>query len=295
MSLWRQLTGGLRAPSGGAVDSGYSADEGASLFLLNRRRRCRPLHIARAAVRARAAQESSPMGDCGHPAIGVGNRHATALFSAVNPILFEPLPYPNANRIAMILEIRNDGGQTPGNVRHVPRVRGAESLVRRDRGDQDMAADRHRSRRGRNDSMAACQRERLPCPRRVTDRGKGLRSRPTIGLFGRRSCDALRRLVGRRSHLDDNLYTVIGVMPGGFENVLAPSAALWAPLHDTFSSRKGERVGPSPAHGGGGSRCPAWEEATRGDQCPRARRADRAASRRMTPTRSSPSRRYTTT
>jgi putative ABC transport system permease protein len=45
-------------------------------------------------------------------AIGIGG--TTAIFSAVNPILFEPLPYPNPNRIAMILEIRSDGGQTPG-------------------------------------------------------------------------------------------------------------------------------------------------------------------------------------
>ena len=30
--------------------------------------------------------------------------------------------------------------------------------------------------------------------------------------------------------LDDTPYTVIGVMPDGFENVLAPSAEVWAPL-----------------------------------------------------------------
>ncbi len=37
-------------------------------------------------------------------------------------------------------------------------------------------------------------------------------------------------LIGRQIKLDDNLFTVIGVMPSSFENVLAPAAELWAPL-----------------------------------------------------------------
>ena len=37
-------------------------------------------------------------------------------------------------------------------------------------------------------------------------------------------------ILGRQITLDDNLYTVIGVMPHSFENVLAPAAQLWAPL-----------------------------------------------------------------
>jgi len=45
-------------------------------------------------------------------AIGIGA--TTAIFSAVNPILFEPLPYPSANRLAMIVEGRADGGRNGG-------------------------------------------------------------------------------------------------------------------------------------------------------------------------------------
>jgi putative ABC transport system permease protein len=37
-------------------------------------------------------------------------------------------------------------------------------------------------------------------------------------------------IVGKQVRLDDSLYTVIGVMPSSFENVLAPEAELWAPL-----------------------------------------------------------------
>src|SRR6202050_4878193 len=37
--------------------------------------------------------------------LGLGIGATTAIFSAVNPILFEPLPYPHASRIMMIWDI----------------------------------------------------------------------------------------------------------------------------------------------------------------------------------------------
>jgi putative ABC transport system permease protein len=37
-------------------------------------------------------------------------------------------------------------------------------------------------------------------------------------------------IIGRQITLDDNVYTVTGVMPSTFENVLVPSAELWTPL-----------------------------------------------------------------
>ena len=36
--------------------------------------------------------------------------------------------------------------------------------------------------------------------------------------------------MGRQVTFDDDLYTVIGVMPRSFENVLAPTAEIWSPL-----------------------------------------------------------------
>src|SRR5271165_2715715 len=44
-------------------------------------------------------------------AMGIGA--STAIFSAVNPILFEPLPYPHANQLMMIWEMRSDGSPQP--------------------------------------------------------------------------------------------------------------------------------------------------------------------------------------
>ena len=45
-------------------------------------------------------------------ALGIGA--STAIFSAVNPILFEPLPYPHADRLTTIWEMRKDGGRNNG-------------------------------------------------------------------------------------------------------------------------------------------------------------------------------------
>ena len=45
--------------------------------------------------------------------LGLGIGATTAIFSAVNPILFEPLPYPHANRIVMIWYAGDDGSRIP--------------------------------------------------------------------------------------------------------------------------------------------------------------------------------------
>src|SRR5580658_8030808 len=42
-------------------------------------------------------------------ALGIGA--STAIFSAVNPILFEPLPYPHAGRILMVWDRGADGSR----------------------------------------------------------------------------------------------------------------------------------------------------------------------------------------
>src|SRR5436305_11148419 len=45
--------------------------------------------------------------------LGLGIGATTAIFSAVNPILFQSLPYPHSNRVMMIHEQRDGGSRLP--------------------------------------------------------------------------------------------------------------------------------------------------------------------------------------
>ncbi|MGI8496832.1 MAG: ADOP family duplicated permease [Gemmatimonadaceae bacterium] len=184
-------------------------------------------------------------------ALGIGA--TTAIFSAVNPILFEPLPYPRAGQIMMISELRADGGGA--------RNDGSFGMYRR-------LAERTRS----FDALAVLkawqptmtggdQPERLDGQRVSASFFRVLGVKPALGRDFESSEDRLngphvvilsdalwrrrfagdRTIVGRRITLDetrvagDNGYLVVGVMPNDFENVLAPSAELWAPLQYDMS------------------------------------------------------------
>ena len=171
-------------------------------------------------------------------AIGIGG--TTAIFGAVNPILFEPLPYPHAGRIMALLELRGDGSHGDGTFamyrQFSERSRSFDAIaVFKPWRPTMTGADQPERFEGQRVSASYFHvlgvspivgRDFLPSD----DRFHG----PAVVILSdacwRRRFDADRAIVGRQITLDDNLSTVIGVMPGGFENVLAPSAALWAPL-----------------------------------------------------------------
>ncbi|HSB08535.1 MAG TPA: ABC transporter permease [Blastocatellia bacterium] len=171
-------------------------------------------------------------------ALGIGA--STSIFSAVNPILFESLPYPNAQRLVMIWEGRRDGGRIEGT------FGGYRAFVERSHSFDALAV----MKAWQPTMTGPAEPERLEGQRVSASFFRTLGVSPAAGRDFLESDDQLngpnvailsdglwrRRfggdsgIVGSQVMLDDNSYTVIGVMPSTFENVLAPKAELWSPL-----------------------------------------------------------------
>ncbi|HKO04137.1 MAG TPA: ABC transporter permease [Candidatus Acidoferrales bacterium] len=185
-------------------------------------------------------------------ALGIGA--STAIFSAVNPILFEPLPYPQPGRILVISDYGSNESPiavTFGTFRE---------LLQRSRSFQALAV----LRIWQPTISSSTQPERLEGQRVSAGYFRALGISPRLGRDFEPSEDVLngpnvvilsdslwrRRfgrdpaIVGRAFTLNDELFTVVGVMPASFENVLAPSAELWAPLqYDTILRPQGKEWG----------------------------------------------------
>ncbi|MEO8715438.1 MAG: ABC transporter permease, partial [Acetobacteraceae bacterium] len=170
-------------------------------------------------------------------AVGIGA--STAIFSAVRPILFTSLPYPAADRLVLLSDRRSDGA--PADVTYgsyleiAARSRVFSFLAIADRwqpalvqlGDPErlsgdlVSADYFRvlgvaPAVGRNFAAA----DDVPNAPRVTIVSDAL---------ARRRLGGAAAALGRSLVLDGTPFTVIGVMPRGFDNVAAGTAELWAP------------------------------------------------------------------
>ena len=171
-------------------------------------------------------------------ALGIGA--STAIFSAVNPILFEPLPYPHPGRIMMIWEMRK--GDSPLDVTFgsfhglTERTRSFDALAVM-KPWQPTLTTATQPERFEGQSVSAGYFQALGVTPALgrdfissDDQFKG----PNVVILSdqlwRRRFGGDGAIVGRQITLDGNLYTVIGVMPPTFENVLAPQAELWEPL-----------------------------------------------------------------
>jgi putative ABC transport system permease protein len=171
-------------------------------------------------------------------AVAIGG--CTAIFSAVKPILLDPLPYPGARQIMMIWEMGGD--RLPSDVTFGT----FQGLAQ-----QSHSFDAVAVMKPWQPTMIGTDRpERFEGQRVSADYFRALGVSPLLGrdflreddrLHGsnlvilsdalwRRRFDGDRSIVGKQVRLDDELYTVAGVMPATFENVLAPAAELWAPL-----------------------------------------------------------------
>ena len=171
-------------------------------------------------------------------ALGIGA--STAIYSAVKPTLLDPLPYPDASRIITIWDRGPDGHRlevTFGTYREVlARCRSCSALtVTRPWQPTLTGADEPQRLIGQ---LVAADYFRVFGVRPAVgggfdpadDRPGG---RPTVVIgdaVWRRVLNADPRAIGRSLLLDGTHYTVAGVMPPGFSDVLAPDTEIWSLL-----------------------------------------------------------------
>ena len=176
-------------------------------------------------------------------ALGIGAN--TAIFSAVKPTLFESLPYPHADRVVTLLEMHADGSRGAGTFGIY------QGLLERQHSFVAMAV----LKPWRPTLTGPNEPERFEGQRVSASFFSVLGVAPALGrdfqpaddqLHGpdvaiisdglwRRRFGADPAMVGRQVTLDDKLYTIIGVMPSRFDNVLAPAAEVWTPLQYDMS------------------------------------------------------------
>ncbi len=167
-------------------------------------------------------------------ALGIGA--STAIFSSVNPILFSPLPYPHANRILMIWNTYQ-GARSElsfGTFYELSRrSRSFEAMTMFEPWQPTMTGDGLPERLEGQSVSAGFLRVLGIAPRLGRDflpSEEGSRAPRRVIVsdrFWRRIFNRDRSIIGRELKLDDDNYTIIGVMPAEFENVLSPSADIW--------------------------------------------------------------------
>jgi putative ABC transport system permease protein len=171
-------------------------------------------------------------------ALGVGA--TTAIFSALKPILLEPLPYPEADRITMIWEVGRNGSRADGTFGMyrglVERARSFEAIAVF-KAWQPTLTGRDQPERLDGQRVSASYFHVLgvsPILGRAFDVSDDQLNGPNVIVISdalwHRRLNADPTIIGRPITLDGGSYLVVGVMPRDFENVLRPSAELWAPI-----------------------------------------------------------------
>ena len=171
-------------------------------------------------------------------ALGIGA--TTSIFSAVNPILFEPLPYAQARQIMMIWYGADDGArasQTFGTYRElIARSHAFEALAVFRPWQATMTGPEEPTRFDGQRVTASYFHVLGASPalgqdfNPADDLPHGSNVVILSHTLWQRRFGGDASIVGRQITLNDSPYTVIGVMPLGFENVLSPSAGVWSLL-----------------------------------------------------------------
>ena len=172
--------------------------------------------------------------------IGLGVGMTTAIVSIVGPVLLQPLPFPDPERLVVVWE-RGESGESSRT--------GFETFTDLARESRTLAGAAAISGWEPTLWTGEGDAERLDGQRVSASFFGVLGVRPALGRDFRAEEDApdprvvmiahglwTRRfaadsaLVGRAISLDGVPFTVVGVLPAGFDDVLSPGAQIWRPL-----------------------------------------------------------------
>ena len=176
-------------------------------------------------------------------ALGIGA--STAIFSAVYPILFQPLPYPHAGRILTVWN-RWQGARSELSfgtyLELAQRTHSLESMAIVEPWRPALTGGNEPERLDGQSVSAGFFQVLGVAPVlgrdfRTSEEGPNA---PKLVILSdrlwRRKFHADAAILGEAVKLDGDQYTVIGVMPPGFEDVLSPSAELWTT--DRYDARQ---------------------------------------------------------
>jgi len=172
-------------------------------------------------------------------ALGIGA--STAIFSAVNPILFESLPYPDASQIVTISDdfgtSDSSVGMTFGTYREVVQRSRSFSAIAVIRPWQPAMTGSGEPERLEGQRVSASYFQVLGVPPALGSNfnsSDDLPNGPNLIIISeslwRRRFNGESAIIGRQVTLNGSSSTVIGVMPRAFENVLAPKVEVWTLL-----------------------------------------------------------------
>ncbi len=169
-------------------------------------------------------------------ALGVGA--STAIFSAINPILFKPLPYPRPERVLMIWSTYQGARSEVsfGTYRELAQRSHSFDTIAIFEPWQPTITGGNQPERLEGQSVSAGFFRVLgvsPVLGRDFLASDNVFNGPEVVVLSdkiwRRLFHGDPAILGRAIKLGDNGYTVIGVMAPDFEDVLAPSAEIWTP------------------------------------------------------------------
>ena len=163
-------------------------------------------------------------------ALGIGAN--TAIFTVVDATLIRPLPFPNANRIVMVWEHRLPDGErqnvtSPATFLDWQRDNTVfdqmaaifnDSSILSGGDTPEQIATASVSPNFLLDPGSECRASAGSlCPRRMAMRRFEPRRRPELRSMATRILDPTRMCLATQITLDDKPYTVVGVMPRGFQ------------------------------------------------------------------------------